>query len=68
MAPHTGVMFKHEGHDDDGRAVGPVYVSDGGEYRRYADSEFGQRGAAAWFDLKTAHKIAADYGVSLEEV
>jgi hypothetical protein len=67
------VMFKHEGHDDDGRAVGPVWVQDEGaeEYRNFRDSDephfIAGKFFAAWFDLATARLIAGDLGVTLEE-
>ena len=68
----TNVTFKHEGHDEHtGLAVGPVLVGhEGGEYVRYADSEFNKidgRPMAAWCDLKTARLIASDHGLELEE-
>jgi len=67
-------MFKHEDHDDEGRAIGPVWVRDENaeSFRNFRDSDmeksFGdERFFAAWFDLKTARQIAEDHGLSLEE-
>jgi hypothetical protein len=76
-APYpTHIVFKHEGHDDEGRAIGPVFVKmSDGEMVNYKDGEPKWEGEffAEWYDLKTAREaIVADlkaqgYPVAFEE-
>lgn len=64
------VAFKHEGLDDNGRAIGPVYlVLEDGEVYNFRNGEpaWDDSHHAAWFALPTAREIAARFEARLEE-
>ena len=71
------LFMKDEGHDGDGRMIGPLYWFDPDEPQTFPSSctpyeenkEFGKIGdkyPAKWFNLKQAKAIAKKEGVELE--